>query len=409
MSIEYSTPSLEEEIDATRDMVEARRDIQEIDSEYHELRDREIMGQKFVDEKEQEGKLQILPEEITAEELEIILAFTDSLAEGTGAQYSTVMPSSESSLSPVPALESLKELLGELLKAAAGLLEKLWERISDYWTYFKIRVKGLLNVSRTIRRVAEEKIGTAKPQRKLAFKSGRFVQHLYYNGKHATDFNTLKMFYLKFQKDGMDILNGWCTEVAKEGSDAVGHLTQGRDKDILSLLDKQNGLAIDLWKKAASEYKDGYPLLGGVSLLREGEASLSSSAGEMARVLQKLKLVLIPDERLVNVNEVKFSALRPNEVIEVQDFIIDTGTLLLSFLEDQPFSNLEKQCKNFVRQAQADLADLPESSQSNISALIDYPAAYSKWARTPAIELSSLLLEVSRTLQSLSKESLVEA
>lgn len=409
MSIEYSTPSLEEEIDATRDMVNARRDIQEIDNEYDELRDREKMGQSFIDEKEQEGKLHILPEEITAEELEIILSFTESLAEGTGAQYSTVMPSSESMITATPALESLKELLGELLKGAAGLLEKLWEKINDYWTYFKIRVRGLLNVSRTIRRLAEEKIGTTKAQRKLTLKSGRFIQHLCYNGKHATDFNTLKMFYGQFQQEGLGILNGWCVDVAKEGSAAVEHLTQSTDKDILTLLDAQNTRALDLWKKTASAYKEPYPLLGGVSLLKEGEVGVSSSAREKARDLQRVKLSLIPDDRLATVTEVKFSVLRPNEIIEIQDSIIDTGNRLLSFLEDQPFSALEKQCRHFVRQAQSDLANSPETSQGNISALIDYPAAYSKWARSPAIEVSGLLLEVSRTLQTLSKESLVEA
>lgn len=100
MQDQFSAPSLEEEITAAEGSVEARRDLDEIDSEISEIREREELGQRYLTQEEQKGRLQIAPEEITQEEMDIILAFTESLAEGTGAQYAAVMPSSESGYKP---------------------------------------------------------------------------------------------------------------------------------------------------------------------------------------------------------------------------------------------------------------------------------------------------------------------
>lgn len=411
MDFENTAPSLEEEINAAIGATEASRDASEIDEEINEIRERFDLGSKYLSEKEQEGKLQIMPDEITADEMEVILAFSESLADGTGAQYSTVMPSIESGVegSTKPALESLKELLSELLRAAAGLLELLWDKITEYWNLFLVRVNGMLNMAKTIRRQAEEKLGASTPLTKLQLKDARFSHHLRYKGKLPGNYQTLKQHYLQFKDDTLSILNVWCKMVIEKGSEAIQDLSRVDENNLVEVLEDQNKIALDLWEKLPKDYEAGYALMGSVSIIRKGEISRSPTTAGIANSIQDFRLALDPDENRTVADKISFQPMRPDEIIEIQDLVIELGNEIVSFIKGNKLPALEAKTKSFIRDAKGKLTDTSENDSADQMALrrlIDYPVAYTRWAKSPAMDVSRLMVEVSRTVQMVCNESL---
>ncbi|UKS72039.1 hypothetical protein MOA67_gp173 [Klebsiella phage KpLz-2_45] len=409
MQDQFSAPSLEEEITAAEGSVETRRDLDEIDSEISEIREREELGQRYLTQEEQKGRLQIAPEEITQEEMDIILAFTESLAEGTGAQYAAVMPSSESALSGHPALESLNSLLSELLKAAAALLDTLWGKLTDYWEHHRIRIRGMINLSTAIRNMAEEKIGRSYSNKKLSIVSGKTIRHLSVGNNTVKDFGAVRKQYSTLQKTILDILKGWCKDVADQGEKSVEKITSEGHENVLNAIEHQNELAKELWKKLPRELQTPLSLLGGVSLVVDRTDVVAASTLELAKELQRQKVIMISDPDYIDKEKIAFTPFQPQEVIDLMDDVKSVGLSVLGFIEDQNFTGLERRVKQFTKDAYRKLDGLQEPRNVRLSTLIDYPIAYSRWVKTPAVELSSLLLDVSRTLQQLAKESLLKA
>lgn len=396
-------PSVEDVINATLGAEESLQAADNIDAEMKTLSQRRDIGERFLDDKEKEGKLTIAPEEITAEELKAILAFTESLSEGTGAQYSTVMPSAESGYKPQAALESLKSLVSDFTKTIAELLQRLWEMIKDYWTLFETRIGALVNTAEAIIEKAEYQRGKVPTDQKVKLTERRYLTLLRYQNKYPGNFEKLESYYLGLADTSGDLLTNWSGKVLKTGNNVMAALNSIREDNLDKVLAKANTLTESLWEGLGAQYDKGVSLMGGMRVEYRSVDTDPSSDVNKARALQKNQVVIEKEEFQLDGDSLTFKTLTPEEIIEMQKKIISTAEGVFKFLKGNKLTTLESGAKQLIKTLQSQSDD---DSKDKIRVLSDYTVAYTRWIKSPTMEISKLFVEVSRSVQGVCNDCL---
>lgn len=397
-------PSMEDVINATLDSEEALGEAETIDEEINTLSNLKSIGRTYLSEKETEGKLVIAPEEITEEELKNILAFSYSLAEGSGAEYSTVMPSVESLTTSKASLESLREMLSKFTELSLELLNRLWTIITDYWTLFKTRIGAVVNTSKELIESAKSLRGQIPKEKSFKTARSRYLSLLRYQGKYPSDMKHLDGYFLEFLDTTGDLLTNWSGEVLKTGNKVVGIMNRVSDTNAEEILEKVNAETTVLWDALDKRYEKGVSLLGGLTITIKRESDNETNSVGVAKRLQRNAVVLGEIDDPVEGTGFAFKTLSPEDIIDLQNRIITAGEGIFRFLKSNKLDTLSKNAKEFITQAGKKLSD--ESNEDELKALYDYTVAYTRWIKDPAMRLSRQFVEVSRTVQMLCNDNL---
>lgn len=397
------TPSFEEEVFAAEQSAQYMRDSGELEEEVGVLINRVDKVEEYLEKKD---SLFIQPEEMTEEEKKEILAFTELLNEGTGIVYGSVMPSNESR-SEV-SLESLRDYLKVTFEALGRLIERLAITIGEYWRLFTTQIGSVVRRAKAIREEVRNKVGRTVKVEKLKLEKGIYFNGFYRAGIYPGNADKIEEWFQELIDYTTFIFTDWNRKMITAGVDVFYELENVNLQDIDSTLISLNNKTKDIWAELADKYYDGIDLIGRVRLeatkpvLVEGESNT-----EVARKVQQYSFKVIEREMDTGQTVIVFKTPSLLDIDKLMTMIIRTGENLNEKIRYNHLPRLTETSRRFVRSASRRVGLGNDTSdqgryQSRIDFTYRYASKYMSWVKSPAMEMATTLVKVSRAIQALS-------
>lgn len=392
-----STIALEEYMDASEKGIQALNDAEGIEGELENIYQ--------ADQQEPEG-IQIEPEDTEPAELKAILAMAFDLSKKEGYNLE-VMPAMEAM-----SLERTKELVRLFLETTRRLIVKLWHVVDDYWESYLLRLTGLVQVAKRLKEEAVRVEGRTLTNSTLKSDKYNYLSTFHVDGVPISNYDAIDAAFKGLVDEGGSILSQWSTEVVRAGMTVVDLLEHTDPSDIDSDLDRCNQITKELFDNMPSKLRDGITFMSGVKLsfvsADEKEAGETPSQKAVHLMSNKFELDTMFDAPS---DPISFKVFTLSEVHDLMDTIIILGEALRDHVRKNRLPRLSSNSRHLMNQSirrfsSMNMPDNESQYVGRVNLTYRYAFAYGQWVRSPAMPVSSLLVTVSRNIQSLCREML---
>lgn len=370
-------------------------------------------------------------EEASPAEVALIETAGNMAVAGTEVEPEEIVPAMESYRGKRIATEGIKETASQLWKSIQEFLKKIWAKITNFFYKLFGTIPALRRRLADLRKRVEEKSGQQIEDKKVKLSGG--LVYLTSDGKTASDEAALKKNLDQLTQAVTYVFGAHTDAVASTGeklADGIAEFDPSKAEesakkfgsDVLKASEKGGKVPGSTTTLAAGRFPgfkatQGPALLGNVSLVAKHytDSNDASILGRLDRMRRSgLELHATSEKTKEVPSEVEITTLSTSG----SEALIGDLEKLLDVLEDFQRGKRSKDIKRSqqkIEQASAKATKAMEQAKESeenkgsvpyYKALVNFNAAYTRWAQAPAMPLSTLAMSVVRAYMNVISKSM---